>query len=129
MGKALGLSENAHRGIAMLFLLVFMVGVLSAALYISGGGLGNGLVVLGECSVLALLPAIIFLYLAMRLAHERRALESLVSFLSAKRRSSVRDVSTRFGWTSEEAEERVVAALSENMVAGHFDRGTGEFFV
>jgi len=129
VSKILGLSENAHKGIGALFLMLFLLGVLSSTLSISQGDPGNAAYVMGSCTVVGLLPAIIFLYFGVRLQKERMALQALAGFLYQKQRTSVREAAQQFGWTDQVTEERIVAALGESIVQGHFDRGTKEFFV
>jgi DNA-directed RNA polymerase subunit RPC12/RpoP len=84
---------------------------------------------MGSCTVVGLLPAIIFLYFGVLLQKERMALQALAGFLYQKQRTSVREAAQQFGWTDQVTEDKIVAALSDGIVQGHFDRGTKEFYV
>jgi hypothetical protein len=128
MGKVLGLSEDGHKAVAGLFLALFMLGVLSSYLYFSDGEVSEGLTTFGICAATGLLPALIFLYFGMTLARRRLALETMVAFIKQKQRVSVLEVAQEFKWTDPEAEDNLVEAINENMIRGHFDRGTKQFY-
>lgn len=126
----MGMQENTHKGLAGLFLLLFLLGVVSASLYISNDAdFAGAAQVMGICSVFGLLPAIIFIYFGMQLGKQRRELQNLAQFLHAKQRATVTDVSQQYHWNERDAEDKIVAAISEGYIQGHFDRGTRTFYI
>lgn len=128
MGKILGLGEGTHWALGVVFILLFSVGLLSGLLSMSNGDMATASQSIGICTVIGLVPAILFFYFAARLAKERGDLERLGLFLAKKGRATVADVSSEFKWTESDAEDKIVTALAENKVAGNFDRGTRQFF-
>ncbi|MEM2869126.1 MAG: hypothetical protein QW379_01705 [Thermoplasmata archaeon] len=128
MRKIPGLGESAHIVLGVVFLLLFCLGLVSGAMYLVQGDTASAGYVLGVCAFSGLLPAIIFFHFAVRLAKERMELERLGLYLAKKGRASVSGVAFEFKWTEAKAEERIVAAISENKVAGNLDRVTREFF-
>ena len=128
MGKILGLTENTHRGIGAIFFLLFLLGLVSGYLSIEQGDVANATYVLSACTVIGLIPALIFLFFAAKLAKERGDLERLGQYLARKERSTVSEVAAEFKWSEPDAEDKIVTALAENKVAGNFDRGTRQFY-
>ncbi|MEM2976709.1 MAG: hypothetical protein QXW06_03530, partial [Thermoplasmata archaeon] len=119
---------SSHIVLGVVFLLLFCLGLVSGAMYLVQGDTASAGYVLGVCAFSGLLPAIIFFHFAVRLAKERMELERLGLYLAKKGRASVSGVAFEFKWTEAKAEERIVAAISENKVAGNLDRVTREFF-
>jgi hypothetical protein len=129
LGKILGLGEPAHFGLATLFFLLFGLGAFSGSLYIGNGDMAGAGYVIGVCSVIALLPGLIFLFFGVKLAKERSVLQSMSRFLMEKQRASVDDVAAQFKWSAPDAEDRIVQAINEGQLRGNFDRGTKQFFI
>ncbi len=129
MTKIMGMSENTHMGVGGLFLGLFLLSLLSASLYFSDGDWTTGAQVLGVCGVTGLLPAVIFFYIGMQLRRQRLELQHLAHFLHSKQRATIPDVVQQYQWSERDAEDRIVAAISEGHVQGHFDRGTRTFYI
>jgi hypothetical protein len=125
----MGLGPEGHGLIAGVFLVFFMIGVLSASISFSEGDYGTGGQNLGLCIGTTFIPALIFLYFASKLAQQANTNRHLSNFLVGKQRCSLSEVASAFHWTEPEAEERIIAAISENVVRGHFDRGTKQFYI
>jgi hypothetical protein len=130
MGKIMGMQENTHFGIGALFFLLFLLGLLSGSLYITNDGdyqaAGQ---VMGICSVIGLLPAIIFFYFGLQLYKERVELQRLSQFLNSKQRATVTEVAQQYQWNERDSEDKIVAAIAEGYIRGNFDRGTMTFYV
>ena len=129
MSKVLGIGKEGHGLIAAVFLILFFIGIFSADLSFESGDYSNGLQTLAICSTVGLVPALIFLYFASKLARQDAVYAHLASYLHGKQRCSLSEVARDFNWTEPEAEERIVAAISENFIQGHFDRGSKQFAV
>jgi len=129
MAKILGLGEQAHFGLAAILLLLFGLGAFSGSSYFLQGDTATAVSVLGGCSIVALLPGLIFLFFGFKLASERAVVQRLGQFLIAKQRASVDDVAGEFKWSAPDAEDRIVQAINEGHLRGNFDRGTKQFFV
>ena len=129
LAKILGLSENSLSALGGLLITLFIFGAFSAYLSYSSGESSDGNTVLSACIVVALAPGIIFIAMAWKLAIQRNELGRLSLFLRQKVRASTMEVAQEFGWSEMEAEDKIVEAINEEHIKGHFDRGTRLFYV
>ncbi len=79
-------------------------------------------------AVLALTPGILLIYLGTKKRKAGKDLENLAELLRAYRRIKISKVAQKLGVTEYEAEMRIAQCMDRNLIVGHIDRTTEEFF-
>ncbi|HQO39055.1 MAG TPA: PCI domain-containing protein [Spirochaetota bacterium] len=80
-------------------------------------------------SLFIIVPGILLYRKGLALAGEEAKVRKLVSMLLTYRRMSIQDMASKLGVTEPEAHNLLAVAVDQNLVNGHMDRPTNEFFV
>ncbi len=89
---------------------------------------GPGFLFLGICAPLTVLPGLVCLAIGLRGRRRAKRLEGLAGMLKAYRRIKISRIAAKLAVTELKAENLVVECLKAELLQGHIDRQTDEFF-
>ena len=80
-------------------------------------------------SLFIIVPGILLYRKGQHLANDEIKIRKLVSMLITYRRMTIQEMSNRLGITENEAHNLLTLAIDQNLISGHIDRTTNEFFI
>lgn len=85
--------------------------------------------IIGVCTVITLIPGIIFLYFGLKSSRERREIVELVSYLKTYRRINLSDLAKKLSKNEFETEKIIMKCVDRKLVDGFIDRASNEFLI
>ncbi|HPS56687.1 MAG TPA: PCI domain-containing protein [Spirochaetota bacterium] len=80
-------------------------------------------------SLFIIFPGILLYRKGLDLAKKEIKIRKLVSMLTTYRRLSIQDMASKLGIPEAEAQNLLTLSIAQNLINGHIDRTTNEFFV
>ncbi len=80
-------------------------------------------------SVAVIVPGILVYRSGQKQAREEMKVRQLASLLSTYRRMTISELGRKLGVPESEAEILLTLAIDKEIISGHIDRATGEFFI
>lgn len=85
--------------------------------------------IIGICSVITLIPGIIFLYFGLKVTREERELVELASYLRTYRRINLSDLARKLDKSEFKTEKILMKCVDRKLVDGFIDRASNEFLI
>lgn len=116
--------------VGVLFLLLFVVGVIIGVSYLYGYPYyapENFPLITGVCVPTALVPGLVLIVLGRRASLKEKELIEFTAWVKTYRRISLADLATKLGKPQMEAEQLLVTVVDRGLLKGFIDRSTDEF--
>lgn len=116
--------------LAVLFLLLFVVGILIGVSYYVGYPYyepGNLPLFAAVCVPTALVPGLLLLFVGRKASLKEKELVAFTAWVKTYRRIGLRDLAAKLGKPQVEAEQSLVSAVDRGLLKGFIDRTTDEF--
>jgi len=127
-----GIATMLALGFVSLWVLGLVIGISYATGYTSSSGAtgpGVGYSIIGLCSATALIPGIVFLYIAVQSKKREREIIEIAVLVKSYRRVKLDKIAKKLGKTEFETEKILADCVDKGQVDGFFDRTTEEFVV
>lgn len=126
------MQDTVKKTLGLVLIIPGMLLLIIAVFGIIGGdkpedfNIGIGVSIFSLCMIA---PGILLYRKGQRLEQDEIKIKKLVSMLTTYRRMSLQEMAAKLGIPETEAQNLLTLAIAQNLISGHIDRTTNEFFV